>query len=342
MLTPRALEIVRRFAENGMKLLLEDPANVRDLLGLTREEAVGAIRFDRMKRVQETFVQRDYRHVESDVVLTAPLRGGKKSGGVVVYILIEHQSEPDELMPLRLLEYVLAIYRAQWRAWLREHPSAAGFRFQPVLPVVFYTGTRTWGSVGQLADLVLGGQLFGRWLPAMESVFISLRELGLERLAEEGGAFGQVLRVLLRKNTPSGVFRVVFREAVEGVDRLPEQEQNRWYELLSYLRALMYNERQESEHEGLKSIVEASARSEQRQQEVREMGKTIAEGLREEGAVKVCRDTVLWLLGKRFGKVPEDIVSVVEATTDLGLLEAWRERAWSVKTINEMKKAMKS
>jgi hypothetical protein len=35
MLTPRALEIVRRFAENGMKLLLEDPANVRDLLGLT-------------------------------------------------------------------------------------------------------------------------------------------------------------------------------------------------------------------------------------------------------------------------------------------------------------------
>jgi hypothetical protein len=39
-------EIGRKFPENGIKLLLEDPRNVADLLPLTRDEVVGLIDFD--------------------------------------------------------------------------------------------------------------------------------------------------------------------------------------------------------------------------------------------------------------------------------------------------------
>ena len=52
----KLLELVRRFAENGMKLMLEDPLNVRDLLALLEREWLSLIDFDRMKLVQTTFV----------------------------------------------------------------------------------------------------------------------------------------------------------------------------------------------------------------------------------------------------------------------------------------------
>jgi hypothetical protein len=60
--------------------------------------------------------------------------------------LIEHQSEPDALMSMRLLEYFVQIIKAQMGAWASTHASFAGFRVQPVLPVVLYTGTQCWDA----------------------------------------------------------------------------------------------------------------------------------------------------------------------------------------------------
>ena len=99
-------ELVRQFKENGMKMLLEHPANVRDLLGLLHTPWLDEIDFGQLEQIKTTFIRRDYRHLESDIVLTAPLAGPRKSPGkkLLIYILIEHQSEPDRLMPLRLAD----------------------------------------------------------------------------------------------------------------------------------------------------------------------------------------------------------------------------------------------
>ena len=84
-------------------MLLEHPANVRDLLSLVHAPWLDEIDFRRMQQIKTTFIRRDYRHLESDIVLTAPLAGPRKGPGknLLIYILIEHQSEPDRLMPLR-------------------------------------------------------------------------------------------------------------------------------------------------------------------------------------------------------------------------------------------------
>jgi hypothetical protein len=49
-------------------------------------------------------------------------------------------------MVFRVLEYVWQIYRRQVRDWRQEHGSVDYVRFQPVLPVVLYTGTRAWSG----------------------------------------------------------------------------------------------------------------------------------------------------------------------------------------------------
>lgn len=43
-----SLRFIRNFPENGVKLLLEDPANVRELLLLVARDVAELIDFDRM------------------------------------------------------------------------------------------------------------------------------------------------------------------------------------------------------------------------------------------------------------------------------------------------------
>src|SRR5437867_12125938 len=97
----RVEQIARQYPENGVKLLLQNPLNVHDLLAVGEAERIELIDFERLRVVPTTFVLRDYRHIESDVVLRAPLRGPQDSPprrNIFIYILIEHQSQPDPLM----------------------------------------------------------------------------------------------------------------------------------------------------------------------------------------------------------------------------------------------------
>lgn len=164
--------IVRQFAENGMKLLLEDPRNVRELLATQRLKLIDHIDFDRAKRVRATFVQRDYRHKR------------RLAGQITVYILIEHQSEPDALMVFRGLEYVVQIYKAQVRSWRRKQGSLKGLRLQPVLPVVFYTAARSWDGLGRMADFIELGDVFGAMIPEVAPLFLNLATVPAVRLEE--------------------------------------------------------------------------------------------------------------------------------------------------------------
>src|SRR5262245_26256166 len=103
----RVAEYARHFPENGLKLLLEHPGNVRDLLRIVGYEHADRIDFARMKVEPTTLIPRDFRHVEADLVLTAPFRAGGRRRVIIIYILIEHQSEPDRLMSFRALDYIV-------------------------------------------------------------------------------------------------------------------------------------------------------------------------------------------------------------------------------------------
>jgi hypothetical protein len=92
MVPEKLRQIVRQFGENGLKLLLENPLNVVDLLRLGAADIVPMIEPGQLTTVQTTFVQSDYRHVQSDVVLAAPLRRAKTRRllrRLLIYIMIE-------------------------------------------------------------------------------------------------------------------------------------------------------------------------------------------------------------------------------------------------------------
>jgi hypothetical protein len=338
----RVLQLVRLYLENGLKAALVDGANVRDLLSLLGAEVVGRLDFARLRVSQTTFVQRDYRHIESDIVLEVPFRRmrGQRRRALTVYILIEHQSEPDRLIVLRVLEYVVQILKAQVRAWAQRHRSLAGIWLRPVLPVVLYTGTRPWQGIGRLVDLLEAGEHFEQVTPALAPLFLDLGTMPAEQLERTGGFFGWVLELVQQRRARPAEFAHLLGRVVRHLESMPPEEQLRWLELLSYIQVLVYHDREPSEQAGLQGVIQESVTTDRHRQEVKIMGQTIAEAIRAEGKkqgeIGALQRNLLRLLRQRFRRVPTETADTIKATEDIDRLEGWLQRVLTVESLKEM------
>src|SRR5262249_39898127 len=186
---------------------------------------------------------------------------------VEVFMLIENQSEPDELMAFRVLRYVVLVYERQVGDWLQTHPNTRGFRFHPVLPLVFYSGTRRWQGARDLAR-------------ADAAV-----------LRAEVGVLGWVLWLVQQRDSRGEVFHGVLRQVVQQLDRLPEGQHERWEQLLWFVHALVDPERGQGEREQCADFIRATVRA-ARRAEVSDMRQSIADSYRADGK----REALLRLL----------------------------------------------
>jgi hypothetical protein len=346
----RVRELVRQFKENGMKMLLEHPANVRDVLRLADVPWFDEIGFDRIQEIKTTFIRRNYRHLQSDIALTAPLGGsGRAERKLLIYILIEHQSEPDRLMPLRLADSQVQIFRYQVRQWLQTHASESQICLSPVLPVVFYTGLRRWPEVGTLADVIERGDEFREVTPIVERpMYLNLPELPPDQLQDKGGYFGWVLRLLQQRHTRLAEFRQLLRDAVAHLDGMEAGDRARWLDLLSFVGAMIYHERSETEHVELHETIEHSVCRDESRREVAKMSKTMADVLIERGrtegriegqtetAIETRQQTLIRLLRRRFGKVPTKVTRAINATKATEQLDDWLDRFATAQRLEEL------
>src|SRR5438477_9257086 len=72
---------------------------------------------EQAKRLDREFPTDDWRRRESDLLFEIPFRADDGLRLTLVCVLIEHQSEPDPLMPLRTLLYALFFWERQWKEW---------------------------------------------------------------------------------------------------------------------------------------------------------------------------------------------------------------------------------
>jgi hypothetical protein len=322
-------QLVRNFPENGPKLLLENPANVRDLLVLLKEPAVPDINFAAMTVERSHFVQADYQHVALDMLLKARLQPSpdEPAETLYIYILVEHQSKPQRFFQLLLMEYMTEVYKAQKRAWDEQHTSDADFLLDPVLPVVLYTGERHWPEVKALAALVRGGRRFRRRIPRFQLHFLNLRDTPQEELTGRGGFFGQVLWLIRERHSDSATFQRTLEEVLTKLEGMPAAERTRWVRFLHYIAMLVYHARSDAEQQPLREVVDRTIQTDPHRREYVKMGRTIAEALIEQGkheeALASRKETLLLQLRKRFKKVPRKIEARIAATTNLQDLKTW-------------------
>ena len=103
--SPTELPLIREFDDRSTLWLLEDPAQLHGLLQILDASLADCLDFARARRINRSFIPADLQKQESDLVYVVPLRDRDRKE-VWVYVLLEHQSEPDPLMALRLYLYM--------------------------------------------------------------------------------------------------------------------------------------------------------------------------------------------------------------------------------------------
>jgi len=66
------------------------------------------------------------------------------------------------------------------------------------------------------------------------------------------------------------------------------------------------------------------------------MRRTIADELKEEGAIRKSQQTLIRQLKRRFGDVPDELASTIRATGDVEQLDAWLDRFATAQTLDEV------
>lgn len=118
-------KVIREFFENNL------PVNIRT-----------AINFDSIQPQKDSFINDSLRLQIADILYSVEF--GDQLG--YLYVLIEHQSSPKELMPFRILQYMVAI--------MEHHLTKTGKNRLPIVyPLIFYNGWKPYNYSTNIFDL---------------------------------------------------------------------------------------------------------------------------------------------------------------------------------------------
>jgi hypothetical protein len=239
-----------------------------------------------------------------------------------LYVLFEHQSTVDELMPFRLLRYMVQI----WDKHLLKHPKAK--RLPAILPLVLHHSERGWTKATAFEELFdLEAEALAPIAPYLPHFQFLLDNL----IAESDEA----LKARAIMSAFSRLVLFCFRNA-RNPDRITQGLRG-WVDLIRETRRapngvaalkmlwhyILAIDEQRQPKEILAQLMEVLG--EDGKEEIMTAAELLREEGRNEGLQKGQRRMLLKQLGIRFGELPEAAVARVNGA-DVAQLELWAER----------------
>jgi predicted transposase/invertase (TIGR01784 family) len=304
--------------DSVFRRILGEPANAASQLRAVLPRALtDRLDLDRLTPVPGSFVDPGLQWRHSDLLFTAPMQGRD----ALIYVLIEHQSSEDPLMPMRMLRYMLRI----WEQYLGGRTNVT--RLPAVIPLVVHHNRRAWAGSTQMRDLFdLDPALAGvmeKYLPRFRFLLDDLTMIDEEALRARPVTAPVRITLLLLKianGNPDlaadlarwlGDLRVVLTQP-NGVDT--------FVTLLRYIEVVG-----ESPPEELRKLVA------QLGPEAEEAYMTTAEMLRAEGEARA----LVRVLTVKFGPLPQSAIDTVN-TASAAELEAWMVRVLTAETLDDV------
>ncbi|HCL56509.1 MAG TPA: hypothetical protein DHW82_05810 [Spirochaetia bacterium] len=126
------------------KYLFDFPGMVKQLLeNFVPMDWVKWIDYDKIEKVNASFVRKNYQKKESDVIYKLNFQNQT----AYLYLLLELQSTVDPNMPFRIQSYVNDFYESLIKKSNQD-------RYPIVFPMVIYTGTRVWNVPENVRDKI--------------------------------------------------------------------------------------------------------------------------------------------------------------------------------------------
>jgi predicted transposase/invertase (TIGR01784 family) len=312
------------------KHVFSTPENARAELQAALPAAIhSAIDWSTLRVEPGSFVDARLAERHSDLLFSAQLADKK----AYLYLLLEHQSEPDSWMPLRLAGYVLRI----WEALLRREPERT--LLPVVIPVVLHHGAGGWTSARSIGALLdADPELLRALADRVLTLRLTIDDLARVAPSEIATRPGPALAALAL-----GLLRDVRTLA-------PDRLLARWGPLLRevagqgdavvFLRYVLEVREIDEKEPWLDAIREHAG------SEVEEVVVTLLEKMRAEGAAegeargeargeaKGRAEVVLKLLALKFGPLDEAVIARIRAST-IEELDGIAERVLTATSLRE-------
>lgn len=329
---------IREFADRGIIWLLSSPQSLREFMEIAGKEIAEKLDFSRAERINRSLIPDTLHKQEADLLYRIPFQDG--TGGVFVYLLLEHQSEPDTAMPLRLLSYMVEVWRSERRQWEEHRIPESDRLLTPIVPVVFYTGERNWNTAIRLDRMMRVPEMIKAYVPVFNTLFLSLQGLTKNQLS--ASSTGWILQALQASEAPHEILAPLLEQAVLFLESLPEEAQAEWSRAIHYLALLIRHKRPGLERPMLYEHLSKHTSS-GRAKELDEMIRTDAEELREEGREEGRQEgrlegrleMLLAQLEFKFGDLPEATIEKLRELSEANLHEIGR-RLLNANTLEEL------
>mgnify|MGYP002784331607 CR=1 FL=1 len=309
------------------------------LAGLLPGRLAEGIDWSTLAVAPASFVDDALAQDHADILYTVSLEGEP----ALLYLVLEHQSQADPWMPLRLLHYVASV----WKRWLTERPEGARWA-PPVVAVVLHHSREGWRRAPELASVFSPETqaLLGDLLPRFRFLLDDISDADaatLSRRASHSLATLCLLALSSSRTWDRLVAAVPYmRRAVQALPGTPEHR-----EALARLWRYLYIALAEPvDRETVRSILHAIAGpeyaedamswAEQLKRDGREEGLELGrrqgreEGREEghdEGRLSHARALLYRFAGERAVSLSEARRQQIDACCDVQQLDAWILRA---------------
>ncbi len=321
------------FRDRAIRFLLRNPDHLRALVRLCHPQLADALDFDRLVRIERSFILDDYREREADLVVRLPCNFAGAEREILIYILLEHQSSIDAWMPFRLLMSMMRISDEQ-----RQGGATGPGQLNLVVPIVLYTGVAEWDPGLDFRSLIDAPAGLLRFAPQFDILFLGLAGTAPETL-EAVAPLGWALRAIQRAEAARPEFGPLLRRIVQHAEPFLG---GGWRDVVEFLVALIVYRRPASEVEELMGIIRTGVGDALSKRELDQMQKSMAEAVYEDALERGRREGIergrlegaglerdesnrSWILrvGRmRFGQPPPHCLETIKGITDSAHLES--------------------
>lgn len=323
---------VEHFPDRSARWLFQDKENVRGLLEILASELVELIDFSQLTQINRSFIPDTLREQESDIVFSVPFQRESETDEMLIYILIEHQSTVDVTMAFRVLFYMTQIWDFQRREWESNNLPKSEWRFRPIIPIVYYTGTQSWKTPLTLDAMMGIPDVLARFAPKFDTLFLSVKETDEADLTKTGHPLGWLLTVLQKEHADKEAISSALLEAISHINDLDEEHAQQRRKAIIYFLLLILHRRPAKEHEDLIGLINRYTH----ELEVETMAKSMADVLKEQGETQAKQEAVLKLIQIRFHEISQDISNKITSIDSISSLDSLFEKAATVQTLDEI------
>ncbi len=147
----------------------------------TENEWKKDLQADQLILVDKSYILSDYEELEADIVYRANM-GNKE---LIFYVLLEFQSSVDYSMPIRLLFYMIEIWRDVLKEVKNEAIKKKDFMLPAIIPIVAYNGADKWHVPTHFKEKIKEYERFGTTLLDFEYILLDVNQYNKEELIEK-------------------------------------------------------------------------------------------------------------------------------------------------------------